>query len=215
MSAAQSGFGLIRAAYDAPGLDQHQRAVLVLLAFMANAKGNAWPSIAYMAEKTGMARRTVQRAAKALEAAGHITRRAVPGKGTAYNVHPRNAVGGVSQTQVSEGHGCQTGTGAPQTPTRVRQTPKLPKNNHSPSDAKASSGGAGGYSSDPAVLEWVAHTERAFVGLTGDSTNLDHWQEALSMFLGREGLSATHAAWARDRLAIVTDLKANGRRRPS
>jgi len=48
-----SGFDLIRAAYDAAALDEHERAVLVLLAFMANEEGKAWPGIAHIVERTG------------------------------------------------------------------------------------------------------------------------------------------------------------------
>ena len=90
MDAASHGFALIRAAYDVQGLDQHERAVLVLLSFMANAECSAWPSIAHIAEKICASRRTVQAAVKRLDAAGHITRYENPGHGTLYSIHPRS-----------------------------------------------------------------------------------------------------------------------------
>ncbi|MCC4254151.1 helix-turn-helix domain-containing protein [Sphingobium naphthae] len=91
MSAPASGFDLIRAAYDAEGLNEHERAVLVRLAFMANEEACAWPSVAHLVEKTGASERTVQRAIVQLTAAGHIKREERAGRGVVYLIHPRQS----------------------------------------------------------------------------------------------------------------------------
>lgn len=88
MSAPANGFGLIRAAYDVPGLDEHERGILVLLAFMANKRSEAWPSVLYLVEKTGQSERTVQRAIQRLVLAGHISRRQRRHDSAVYSVHP-------------------------------------------------------------------------------------------------------------------------------
>lgn len=81
------GFDLIRDAYDVPGLDEHERAVLVRLAFMAN-EGKAWPSIAHLVDKLGKSERTIQRAIRRLVAAGHIDQRQRRHDTAVYTVHP-------------------------------------------------------------------------------------------------------------------------------
>jgi hypothetical protein len=101
----RDGFDLIRDAYDVAGLDEHERAVLVRLAFMAN-EGKAWPSIAHLVEKLGKSERTVQRAIRRLVDAGHITQRQRRHDTAIYTVHPVLAdpkpvsVTGVSATPV-------------------------------------------------------------------------------------------------------------------
>ncbi|WP_300115190.1 helix-turn-helix domain-containing protein [Sphingobium sp.] len=114
MSAAPTGFALIRAAYDVDGLDEHERGALVLLAVMANDQGEAWPSIAHMVEKTGQSERTLQRAIGRLVEAGHISRRQRRHESALYNVHPKSGsvskpvrvtgvtVSGVSLTGVTD-----------------------------------------------------------------------------------------------------------------
>jgi biotin operon repressor len=136
------GFDRIRAAYEAPGLDEHERAVLVLLAFMANeADDQARPSIAYIVEKTGKGERTVQRAIQRLKAAGHIVRKQQR-YGVIYTVRPlaepltpapQTGVPetGVSETGVSEG--VQTRTTDTQTEKRTEKPQKA-----SPSSVGAS-----------------------------------------------------------------------------
>lgn len=138
MSAAPTGFALIRAAYDIDGLDEHERAVIVLLAVMANAEGRAWPSIAYLSEKTGASRRTVQAAAKRLEDAGHITRREVPGRGMDYTVHPVTTPTRAGDAPVQDMHPCTGRTRAGDARTRAPRAPKQPRNNHDIIDATAS-----------------------------------------------------------------------------
>ncbi|WP_082470986.1 MULTISPECIES: helix-turn-helix domain-containing protein [unclassified Sphingomonas] len=83
----RDGFDLIRDAYDVAGLDEHERAVLVRLAFMAN-EGKAWPSIAHLVVKLGKSERTVQRAIRRLVEAGHITQRQRRHDTAIYTVHP-------------------------------------------------------------------------------------------------------------------------------
>lgn len=83
----RDGFDLIRDAYDVPGLDEHERAVLVRLAFMAK-EGKAWPSIANLVEKLGKSERTIQRAIRRLVDAGHIEQRQRRHETAVYTVHP-------------------------------------------------------------------------------------------------------------------------------
>ncbi|WP_302675850.1 helix-turn-helix domain-containing protein [Sphingomonas faeni] len=102
----RDGFDLIRDAYDVPGLDEHERAVLVRLAFMAK-DGKAWPSIAHLVEKLGKSERTVQRAIRRLVEAGHIQQRQRRHETAIYTVHPvlddakPVSVTGVSPTPVN------------------------------------------------------------------------------------------------------------------
>jgi len=132
----RDGFDLIRDAYDVPGLDEHERAVLVRLAFMAK-DGKAWPSIAHLVEKLGKSERTVQRAIRRLVDAGHITQRQRRHETAIYTVHPVVAdpkpvsVTGVSVTPVD--------------PTPVANAPKtrptdtlIAKNNQSSSKTSSS-----------------------------------------------------------------------------
>lgn len=70
-------------------LQASQKIVLLALADCANDEGNAWPSVATLARKSSKSERTVQMMLAELEAAGHITRRQVSGKGCNYDVHPR------------------------------------------------------------------------------------------------------------------------------
>lgn len=91
MSDDPHGFALIRAAYDIEGLDEHERGALVLLAVMANDRGEAWPSIAYMVAKTGQSERTLQRAIGRLVKAGHISRRQRRHESAVYTVHLASA----------------------------------------------------------------------------------------------------------------------------
>ena len=133
-----NGYDRIRAAYDAPGLDEHERAVLVLLAFMANEDAQAWPSIAYLVEKTGKGERTIQRAIQRLKEAGHIHRKqlrhgviytVLPGASDGPNLGHADPLTPVPQTGVAE-----TGvspTGVPQgveTRTTDTQTTKRTTN---------------------------------------------------------------------------------------
>lgn len=67
-----------------------EKLVLLALADCANDEGHCWPSMRTLAAKCSKSDRTVQAAIKALEAAGHLTRREVPGKGCNYTVHPRS-----------------------------------------------------------------------------------------------------------------------------
>lgn len=63
-------FRLVR---DAPGLSANARlAGFVLATYRSAASGLAWPKVATLAEGTGLARRTVQRALRELEAAGVV-----------------------------------------------------------------------------------------------------------------------------------------------
>lgn len=133
------GFDLIRAAYAAAGLDEHERAVLVLLAFMANDERQAWPSIAYIVEKTGKGERTVQRAIKRLVEGGHLSRRQRRHDTAVYVVHPQAGVEGGDDPKPVSGTGVG-GTGVSGTPVsegvKTRPTDTLiAKNNQTSPDA--------------------------------------------------------------------------------
>ena len=53
-------FNLSREAWEVKGLDAQARLVLLLLADVANEAGGCWPSIKYMAEKTGLGERVIR-----------------------------------------------------------------------------------------------------------------------------------------------------------
>lgn len=133
-----SGYALIRAAYDVPALDQHERAVLVLLAFMANADGKAWPSIDHMAEKIGASRRTVQAARRRLEASGLIAWEERPGRGCIYTVTLATRAAD-APLPVQEVHPCSERTGAGDAQTGAPRAPKLPRTTNTSQKATPSS----------------------------------------------------------------------------
>lgn len=72
-------------------LPASQKIVLLALADCANDEGHAWPGMASLSKKCSKSERTVQAMLAELEAAGHLTRNQVPGKGCNYIVHPRNS----------------------------------------------------------------------------------------------------------------------------
>lgn len=78
-----------RAACNATCTTLPEKAVLLVLAIMANEKGEAWPPITGptgLTLKCSMSRRAVQLALRSLEAKGHISRTIVPGRGAIYRV---------------------------------------------------------------------------------------------------------------------------------
>ena len=70
-------------------LDSTHTLVLLAVADNANDEGACWPSIATLARKTRLHERTVQRALKTLEDAGHLSRFDKPGGSSDFWVHPR------------------------------------------------------------------------------------------------------------------------------
>lgn len=70
-------------------LPDSEKIVLLALADCANDEGHCWPGMRSLMAKTSKSERTIQGAIKSLCAAGHLTRREVPGKGCNYTVHPR------------------------------------------------------------------------------------------------------------------------------
>ena len=72
-------------------IDLHasQKIVLLALADCANDEGHAWPGMTTLARKCSKSERTVQTMLAELEAAGHITRNQIAGKGCNYTIHPR------------------------------------------------------------------------------------------------------------------------------
>lgn len=76
-----------------------QKLVLLALADWANDEGHCWPSISRLAEKTGVAGRSVQRLIRQLEDMNLVRREEVSGKGNRYWIcipltecHPRHSV---------------------------------------------------------------------------------------------------------------------------
>lgn len=88
---------------DLPASD---KLVLLALADCANDEGVCWPGLASLCVKTGKCRRSLQESLRALDAAGHITRKENPGKGMLYTVHPVaiSATGGKSCTGGKKAH---------------------------------------------------------------------------------------------------------------
>lgn len=72
-------------AVDLPATD---KLVLLALADCANDEGTCWPGLASLVSKTGKCKRSLQESLRALDKAGHITRKENPGKGMLYTVHP-------------------------------------------------------------------------------------------------------------------------------
>jgi hypothetical protein len=89
-------------------LEPMQKLVLVAMADNANDEGECWPSVPYLARKTGAGTRTVQRAIIALDENGHLTRIEEPGKVCHYRIHPRQ-----SDTPQGEKRGRQDDTPPP------------------------------------------------------------------------------------------------------
>jgi hypothetical protein len=69
-------------------LPANDKLVLLALADSANDEGACWPGLASLCQKTGKCRRSLQESLRALDQAGHITRKEKPGKGMNYIVHP-------------------------------------------------------------------------------------------------------------------------------
>ena len=89
--AALVSIQLLTAAWSS-GVPPIDRLVLVALADWANERGECWPSMPRIAEKTGVDVRTARRVMKRLEDGGHITTDRRLGKGILYTVHPGQAV---------------------------------------------------------------------------------------------------------------------------
>lgn len=90
---------LMSAVWERSDISSTQKLVLLALADWANDEGLCWPSIDRLAQKTGMAGRSVQRIIRDLEQIGLVKRDEVAGKGNRYWVltpltdcHPRHSV---------------------------------------------------------------------------------------------------------------------------
>lgn len=73
----------------ATDLPAGDKLVLLALADSANDEGHCWPGMKSLVAKTGKCERSVQASIKALEAALHLTRTEILGKGCNYLIHPR------------------------------------------------------------------------------------------------------------------------------
>lgn len=71
---------------DLPALE---KLILLALADHANEDGEAWPSIATLSRRTGLAERTVQRNLRELELKGYLSISEARGRSNRYNLHPR------------------------------------------------------------------------------------------------------------------------------
>lgn len=67
-------FDLTRLAWDVKGIDAQARLVLLLLADVADNGGNCWPSVAFMAEKTGLGERAIRYRLTQLTESGLVSR---------------------------------------------------------------------------------------------------------------------------------------------
>lgn len=90
---------LMSAVWERSDISSTQKLVLLALADWANDDGLCWPSIDRLAQKTGMAGRSVQRIIRDLEQTGLVKRDEVVGKGNRYwiltpltDCHPRHSV---------------------------------------------------------------------------------------------------------------------------
>jgi len=90
---------LMSAVWERSDISSTQKLVLLALADWANDDGLCWPSIDRLAQKTGMAGRSVQRIIRDLEQVGLVKRDEVVGKGNRYwiltpltDCHPRHSV---------------------------------------------------------------------------------------------------------------------------
>lgn len=117
---------LMSAVWERSDISSTQKLVLLALADWANDDGLCWPSIDRLAQKTGMAGRSVQRIIRDLEQVGLVKRDEVVGKGNRYWVltpltdcHPRHSV----TPPLTECHPTPD-TVSPNTP----KTPHLPVN---------------------------------------------------------------------------------------
>lgn len=70
-------------------LEPMEKFVLVALADRADDKGVCWPSVKDLEIRTGLSRRTIQRAISSVEHKGHVSRKIAPGKKCGYVIHPR------------------------------------------------------------------------------------------------------------------------------
>jgi len=131
-------------------LPDSQKLVLLALADAANDEGHCWPSMASLARKCSKGERTVQGVIKALETAGHITRRENPGKGCDYLVHPRSGCAPQKPHPRSERR---------KPPQPLRTTPAAaadkPKENHKePSKGKVAASDDAPLSVNELVSDW-------------------------------------------------------------
>lgn len=117
---------LMSAVWERSDISSTQKLVMLALADWANDDGLCWPSIDRLAQKTGMAGRSVQRIIRDLEQVGLVKRDEVVGKGNRYwiltpltDCHPRHSV----TPPLTECHPTPD-TVSPNTP----KTPHLPVN---------------------------------------------------------------------------------------
>ena len=101
---------------------------LLALADWANDDGLAWPSINQIADKTGCARRTVQKAFLRAEKEGILTRHQVTGRGCKYIINPCTSDTPATDAPVQES-----------AHTRAPRAPNTPTT-HQSSEPKGSSG---------------------------------------------------------------------------
>lgn len=79
---------IMSAIWEMGQLSPTEKLVLLALADWSNDAGECWPSIARVAEKTGVGTRTVQRAIRKAEKEGIVKRDEVLGKGNRYTINP-------------------------------------------------------------------------------------------------------------------------------
>lgn len=116
-------------------LPDSQKIVLLALADCANDEGHCWPSMASLSKKCSKGERTIQGVVKELVAAGHLTRKEVPGKGCNYYVHPRSDCAPVTPAETAPRSDCAP-QGTTQTPAAAADKPSRTTNKHTETRAR-------------------------------------------------------------------------------
>lgn len=142
-SVAAAAFARQRAAMAVEGIETSDKAILLVLAIMANADGQAWPSITQLSARASVCRRATFLALDRLEAAGLIGRAVTPGKGTVYSLPPDwcNRCTGAADAPVHQAH-----------LTGATDAPKQPVNNHRRKKTSSSPSARARVEIDPADL---------------------------------------------------------------
>ena len=174
-SGAALAFARQRAAMAVDWINGPDKAVLLVLSIMANAAGEAWPSIDTIAANASLGRRTVFDALARLETAKLIERNTIVGKGTKYRLrldaawdgHPAGNGTRAGAAAVDEPDPCGSRTGVGAAPvrevhsTRAGAAPKQPRTTNLSVGARGRARPPGGFDAGELVPDLPAGTEPA------------------------------------------------------
>lgn len=195
------------------GLTCPEKAVLLVLSVMANPEGVAWPSIAQLAERASIGRRTAFEATARLEALELIRRDTSPGKGTHYTIllDPCASRTGAPAAPVRDTH-----------PTRAPAAPKQPMNNQrkkkaSPSPSARTPNGTRLDPETDAPADWIAWacTERGWDDAAAAyefATFRDYWIAQPGAKGRKADWPATWRNWVRRSRRATSKDNQHGRR---